>query len=42
MINFRRKQEKTPFQWNLINHYMQYQQGKKHYWGVNGKDYGLY
>ncbi len=40
MINFR-KREKRPFEWNQVNKYLQWQSGKKHYWGIRGKDYGL-
>ena len=33
--------EKNPFQWNLANSYVENQQGKKHFWGMGGKDYGI-
>lgn len=41
MIHFGQRQDKTPFKWNVTNNYMQYNQGKKHFWGVGGKDYGI-
>lgn len=41
MINLGMKQDKNPFEWNLTNNYMQLNQGKKHFWGMGGKDYGL-
>jgi len=33
--------EKSPYQWSLANSYLQNHQGRKHFWGVDGKDYGL-
>jgi hypothetical protein len=32
---------KSPFEWSTSNSYLEQHQGKKHYWGVRGKDYGL-
>lgn len=32
---------KTPFEFSDLNSYLWNKQGKKHYWGIQGKDYGL-
>lgn len=31
----------SPFELNEINNYLWNRQGKRHYWGIKGKDYGL-
>ena len=33
--------DKNPYEVNLKNSYVDNQEGKKHFWGVKGKDYGI-
>lgn len=33
--------KKHPFDLNDANNYLCNRQGKRHYWGIKGKDYGL-
>lgn len=37
----KRNTPKTPFEFNQVNAYLWNQEGKKHFWGIKGKDYGL-
>ena len=41
MFLYKQKQKESPKQWNKANQYLFEQQGKKHYWGYKGKDYGM-
>lgn len=33
--------KKNPFEFNDHNNYLIHKQGRKHYWGMKGKDYGF-
>jgi hypothetical protein len=33
--------KKHPFELNDANNYLWHRQGRRHYWGIKGKDYGL-
>lgn len=37
-----RIKQHTPFEFNDANNYYWHKQGKKHFWGYKGKDYGLF
>lgn len=33
--------KKHPFEFNDLNNYLCHKQGRKHFWGMKGKDYGF-
>ena len=41
MMMLKKASRKTPSELNIFNSYLDNQLGKKHYWGVRGKDYGI-
>lgn len=36
-----KNQDHTPFEMNELNAYLWQRKGKKHFWGIRGKDYGF-
>ena len=41
MMMLKKASGKSPSELNVFNSYLDNQFGKKHFWGVRGKDYGI-